>query len=142
MITISREGRRFDVYYNDQLVFSQKTMYMPVNTPSNTNLSGVHSGHSALTGQMALIDLMDTASYAADVQKAYTDKADTRGTPYVGSEATSLNQVDPAGMIPTYSPSLWSFSNMFSGFSLCPEGGCMRPPAIRSSGLYEVSTSY
>jgi len=120
MVTVAREGRRFDVYYNDSIVLSQKTMYMPISDSSYTNLKGVTSGSSSLKGQLALVNLYSYRLNSLDVSGKYREYADTRGHPRISQNLTGTFSVN-----------------------LCPSGGCFDMPVIKpASPLYEWTSSY
>jgi len=143
MLTICREGRRFDVYYDSALVVSKKTLYMPVNEVTNTNLRGVVSGSDALTGEVALVDLENRAYTMSEVAAAFSRKADTRGAPRVSSSFTAGYR-DSAGLMPKHAGSfLGSLGLSIPFVNICPEGNCFNAPTVRpASGLYDWSTSY
>ena len=80
MVTISREGRRIDVYYNNSIVSSSKTMNMI--SVTNVNGSPVMLGDSGLSGQIALLSFFPNRYSIQDVTTAYTKFTDTRGNPF------------------------------------------------------------
>jgi hypothetical protein len=140
MVTVAREGRRFDIYYNDRLVLSQKTMYMPVNASSSSSFSGLVSGSSGMGGQIALLNVFSNRYSIGDVAALYTTTSDTRGRPYV----TTVQQ-DLYGLLPAASPASFStsLSSYIPSFNLCPPGGCFNSPVVRpASPLYDWTTSY
>jgi hypothetical protein len=140
MVTVAREGRRFDIYYNDRLVLSQKTMYMPVNSSSNSSFSGLVSGSAGLGGQIALLNVFSNRYSTGDVSALYSGTSDTRGRPYL----TTVKQ-DVYGLLPTASPAGFStsLSSYVPSINLCPPGGCFNSPVIRpASPLYDWTTSY
>ena len=144
MVTVAREGRRFDVYYNDSLVLSQKAMYMPVSNISNSSFSGITSGSDGLVGQIALANVYNYRLSSSDIAAKYQEFADTRGRPYINSVANPLVQGDKTGL----NPSVVSGNTLSSylpalSFNLCPSGGCLTPPAIKpASPLYDWTSSY
>jgi hypothetical protein len=147
MVTIARDGRRFDVYYNDGIVLSQKTMFMPISNASNSNFVGITSGSSGLVGHLALANVYNYRLSSQDVSGKYKEFADTRGRPYVNTTNTATNTSikDIAGLNPIVLPSLTLSSLIPSvdSMNICPPGGCISPPAIRpASPLYDWSTSY
>ena len=145
MITVARDGRRFDVYYNDTIVLSQKTMFMPISNVSNSNFSGITSGSSGLVGQLALANVYNYRLSSQDVVLKYREFSDTRGRPYINSTANPVALADTAGLNPGFLSGLTlsSFIPSASALTLCPAGGCFSPPTIRpASPLYEWSTSY
>jgi hypothetical protein len=120
MVTVAREGRRFDVYYNDTIVLSQKTMYMPISDPSYTNMKGVTSGSNTLKGELALMNLYNYRLSSLDVSAKYREYADTRGHPRIPQSITGNYSVN-----------------------LCPSGGCFDMPVIKpASPMYEWTSSY
>lgn len=120
MVTIAREGRRFDVYYNDKIVLSQKTMYMPVSNSSNTNMQGITSGSDAILGKLAIANMYNYRVSTLDVSAKYSEYADTRGAPRIPTDLLSSLSVN-----------------------MCPQGGCFEGPVIKpASPLYDWSTSY
>lgn len=134
MVTIAREGRRFDIYLDDKLVLSQKTMYMPVSNISNSNFKGITSGSLGLVGQLSIANVHNYRLSSQDVVSQYTKLADTRGRPYT---TNALTFADLTGLTPGIG------ATGINSYSICPKGGCFSPPAIRpASPLYEWSTSY
>jgi hypothetical protein len=151
MVTVARDGRRFDVYYNDVMVISHKTMYMPISNSSNTNVGGITSGSSGLVGQLALANVYNYRLASQDVAAKYTEFADTRGRPFISarSSASANNNtvpiIDLTGLNPVTIPSLTlsSFIPSLNSLNLCPPGGCLTPPTVRpASPLYDWTTSY
>jgi len=145
MIAVAREGRRFDIYYNDTLVLSQKAMYMPISNISNSNFSGITSGSTGLVGQIALANVYNYRLSSTDIAAKFTEFADTRGRPYINSTANPVNISDSAGMNPGYlsGMTLSSFLPAIGSINLCPPGGCLTPPAIKpASPLYDWTSSY
>lgn len=143
-VTVSREGRRFDVYFNDRLVLSQKTMSMPISNVSNSALSGITSGSTGLAGQLAVANLYNYRMSGKDVSAKYREYADTRGSPYLNTVANPLTLSDATGLLPSYSAAISSsLSSYIPNISLCPSGGCFSPPVIQAaSPLYDWSTPY
>lgn len=143
MLTISREGRRFDIYYDKALVVSKKTLYMPVTSTIDTNMRGVLSGSDSLAGEVALLDVESRRYTMGEIAVAYVRKSDTRGTPYVSSEFTAGYR-DQAGLLPNYSDSLFgTFRAAIPSVNPCPSGKCLDMPAVKpASPIYDWSTSY
>jgi len=127
MVTISKEGRRFDIYYNKELIASKKTMYMPISNKIDSNLTGIVSGSSGLIGQMASVTLNPSRTTILDVEKAYSTRADTRGAPYLNG-ITLSTPVSPTptldGIMPTFA---YSFGFKLPTFSFCLSGDCGAP---------------
>jgi len=120
MISIAREGRRFDVYYDDTIVLSQKTMYMPLSNASNSNMQGITSGSNAIVGELAIANIYNYRVSTLDVSSKYKEYADTRGAPRIPTDILSNLSVN-----------------------VCPRGGCFNAPVIKpASPLYDWTTSY
>jgi hypothetical protein len=132
-VTIGRDGRRFDVFYNDKLVLSQKTAFMPVANITAGNMSGITSG-SSIDGQIANVTVFNTRLSISQVAANYSTYADSRGTPYVNSSSNTL----------LYSPTIsTNISSYIPNISLCPNGSCISPPAIQPpSPLYQWVPTY
>jgi len=143
-VTVAREGRRFDVYFNNTIVLSQKTLNMPISNVSNGSMNGVTSGSPGLIGQLAVANLYNYRLSTKDVAGKYAQYADTRGRPYLNATGNPLNLTDVGGILPTYASSLSSaLFGSIPSLSLCPSGGCLNPPVIRpASPLYDWSTPY
>ena len=120
MISIAREGRRFDVYYDDAIVLSQKTMYMPLSNTSNSNMQGITSGSDTILGELAIANIYNYRVSTLDVSSKYSQYADTRGAPRIPTDILSNLSVN-----------------------VCPAGGCFGGPVIKpASPLYDWTTSY
>ena len=132
-ITIARDGRRFDIYYNDKLVVTQKTAYMPVASITAGNMSGITSG-SSINGQIALITIFNTRLSNSQVATNYATYADSRGMPFVNTSSNTI----------LYSPTIsTNISSYIPNINLCPNGGCLNPPAIQPpSALYKWTPNY
>lgn len=116
MITIVREGRRFNVYYNDVLVLSQKTEHM---ISATTSGKGTMCGHTGFNGKATLFTLYkgdEGEQTALNVSSKYKELTDTRGVPHV-SLTKSLPVNIPHLSIPSF----------------CPSGNCIEKPCIRPS---------
>jgi len=149
MVTVAREGRRFDIYFNDTMVLSQKTMYMPVSNISNSNFKGITSGSSGLVGELCIANVYNYRINSQTVSANYTSTSDTRGRPYIGGSSGVLSNVgasptDSTGMIPSGASSFASsVTGLSSLINLCPQGGCFTAPTVRpASPMYDWSSSY
>lgn len=145
MVAVAREGRRFDVYYNDSLVLSQKAMYMPISNISNSSFAGITSGSNGLVGQIALANVYNYRLSSSDIVSKYAEFADTRGRPYINSTTNPVSISDQAGLNPGFQSglSLSSFIPSSSSINLCPSEGCLTPPAIKPAlPLYDWNSSY
>jgi hypothetical protein len=124
MITISREGRRFDVYYNDALVLSQKTLF---NIAMTADTTGIIAGNSAFSGYCAGFDFKGDTISGSEVYATYSKLSDTRGAPYVNLPTDANAPVTGGVTIP----------------SLCPTGGCFPGPTVRPAQPWlDWETSY
>lgn len=117
MITISKTGRRIDVYYNSSLV-SSSTM---LNMISTTQVSGaiVQAGQSGLSGNIAVISMSNSSSTLGSVGASYSASSDTRGAPtkFKQSLTSYTNTIDSAkagGILNT----------------LCLDGSCLYLPRV------------
>lgn len=140
MVTIVREGRQFDIYYNDKLVKSQKTMFMPIWNPTQTNLTGIVSGSTGLIGQMANITVRPTRNTIIDIERDYKTLADTRGAPYLNSSGaktlSEMNMPDVNGILPDYA---YRLNFHLPKFSFCLTGDCKLPTVTPASNKIWVS---
>jgi hypothetical protein len=150
MITIAREGRRFDIYYNETLVLSTLTLNSVSQTIRDDNAVSVGNHH--IIGVIGYFSLRPTLYNSIDVTNAYKKNADTRGRPYlprINSEETkSLEQngILPStavSTLPFVTPSTGPTTGPFSLLSICPTGSCFKAPEIRpSSPLLNWTTNY
>lgn len=117
-ITIAREGRRFDIFYNDELVISKRAQY---SLDTAAAASPIIAGESRLYGQVSMPERLNDRLSSSDVSKLYHSKADTRGMPImpmVGEDL--LKKLNP-----------------------CPGGNCLKPITVRpASPLYNWDTQY
>lgn len=141
-ITIAREGRRYDIYYNDSLVLSKKTTYMPVSTFASTDMRGVTSGSAKLTGQIGLVNIVNYRYTAQKTNATYHASVDTRGHPYIASMVNSATGVAAdSDVIPAAEGNI--FSKITNAINICPPEGCINVPTVRpATPLYEWSSSY
>jgi hypothetical protein len=140
MITVSREGRQYNVYYNDELVLSKSTMY----TLNQSSGVGISVGATGIAGQAALVNVYPTALQGSKVAKIYRESSDTRGFPDAAGTGREPGSPDVLGLYPRYNPSLkLSLGDLADRLNLCGEGGCLSAPAIRpASPLYEWTSPY
>jgi hypothetical protein len=138
MVTVAREGRRFDVFYNDAIVLSKQTLNMPISNKINSNLRGVVSGSASLMGVLSSATVAAKRYTVQDVQAKYKELADTRGQPYVipdpNAPPRTLAQelvpgVGTTGVFPTINTSLLPSFNWGSG--LCLTGSCLGAPTVQ-----------
>lgn len=105
MITIAREGRRFDIYYNDKLVTSKRTQYA---LDSRMAFSSIIAGDPDLYGKVALVETFPQKLSLTEVQYNYSVKATTTGEPILPQE------LDVESMLP-----------------ICKDGSCIKGPAVK-----------
>lgn len=117
-ITVAREGRRFDVYFNDELVLSKRSQYS-LDTASTA--TPIVAGDSRLNGQVTLPERLNERLSANDVARLYGSKVDTNGMPrlpMIGEDI--LKKLNP-----------------------CPGGNCLKAITVRpASPLYSWDTQY
>jgi len=143
-VTVAREGRRFDIYYNDKLVVSKKLINMPISNYAKSSLSGVVSGTDGLGGTIAVANMYNYRHSITDVVNMYSTYADTRGNPYVNNTGPTITLGDAVGMNPTYSPTMFSsMYGMIPSMNMCPPEGCFKAPAITpETSALSWSSSY
>ena len=134
MVTISREGRRFDVYYDGALVLSQKTLF---NIATTADTTGIIAGNAAFSGYGAGFDFAGTATSGLEVAAKHSQRSDTRGAPYVNLP-TDISVTGATGAAaPGYTIGGVTLP------SLCPTGGCFTGPTVRPAQPWlDWETSY
>lgn len=102
MITIVREGRRFDIYYDDTLVLSKKTSYVLSTTTDTTK--GIRVGGPGFTGYVAAANIIQSAVSGSDVVSHYNKETDTRGAPLVTIPEKTITQANgfPGFNLPSF----------------------------------------
>ena len=88
IITIVKEGRRFDVYFGAVLQTSKLTMYMPV-TPDST--LQWFAGNPMWKGKIGLFMGFNKAFFAPDVKADLETLVNTRGIPYYTASTSPLS---------------------------------------------------
>ena len=116
MITITKEGRRIDIYYNNSLV-SSSTLDNVISTV--TNGTPLITGDSLLSGQIGGISFLPNRQSIQDVSATYASATNTRG--------------DPTMFITT--PTAYSYTVIGRPAStilqsLCLDGSCMSFPQL------------
>lgn len=131
MITINREGRRFDVYYNTKLVLSKYTSTNMYNdTVANKSIK---IGDQNLDGQSGYFTLYPTVLSGSEVSTLYSSMVNTRGSPLFDTTTPTL-----FGELPSLDR-----MNQIGVPSLCPSGDCLvQPTTAPSLPFYEWSTEY
>lgn len=116
-VTIGREGRRFDVYYNGKLVTSKRTQYT---VDIRTAVGPIFAGDPKLMGKVALAEAYPEKLTASAILEKYKSNSDTTGAPNV------MNQLDIFQFIPN-----------------CEGGNCNQGPTVRpTSPLQDWQTRY
>ena len=117
LLTISREGRRFDIYYNDVLVFSKRTQY---SLDTSAGGSPIVAGQASFTGVVVLPSVTEGRMSIDDVRRTFQEKAKTNGEPIIPMTMDILKKIHP-----------------------CPDGPCFQPPTVRpASPLYNWDSQY
>jgi hypothetical protein len=89
MITISKQGRQINVYYNSTLVLAKKAQNnFCVITPT---CQPVSVGANGLSGSAALITYFSSHQTIEDVTTRYQEQVDTRGNPTTMSVVPTSN---------------------------------------------------
>jgi hypothetical protein len=78
LLSILRDGRRFDVMYDDKIVMSHRLQFYPL-VPSNA----MKLGNSGLIGRAVHFLVADKRLTPSEVTTQYTKLADTNGAPIV-----------------------------------------------------------
>lgn len=130
MITISRDGRRIDVYYNSNLVSSSTTNNMIVTT--NVNGTPVMLGDFGISGQVGGISFFPARLSIRDVSAQYAKTTDTRGNPTMFKTTQTEGSYS---IIPDLSTS--SVIN-----TLCLDGSCMPTLQVGEPNLSSYSNIF
>jgi len=120
MLTISREGRRYDFFYNNVLVLSKQSSTVLYNSLSGN----VTIGNSSLNGSSAYFTLYNSIQSINDITNQYKTFTDTRGTPLLEETPLSLG-----------------LNNISLNPSVCA-GNSMNPSTPPAQPFYEWSSSY
>jgi len=126
MITISRDGRRYDIYYNNRLVLSKYSSAMLYT--SGTLTKDVVAGHTSLDGTCGFFTMYKTIQSAESIARTYNSFISTRGDP--------IFDINP----PTFTlGTLPNLSIPSAGIpSLCSSGGCIDSITLPSANpMYE-----
>ena len=116
IITIVKQGRRFDVYYGQELVASKITEFVP--RPPEPNRNWI-AGNEKWKGNIGFFKGWQQPWTKSDVQKDVTSLVNTRGVPFY---------IDQPPM---------EFSNPFK-FDACPFGNCNPMPVVKLRNPFEV----
>jgi hypothetical protein len=140
-VTISREGRRFDIFYNNTLILSKSAQYSmyPMGPLSTTT-----SGSSGLEGKLINANIYNYRLSSMDVANKYAENADTRGRPFFNDSLNPVGIRNIGGIFPTYSSTMFSsVASFIPPIRICPPEGCIASPTIQPANpLYQWSTPY
>ena len=147
MITVSREGRRYDIYYNNELVLSKKTDFELADIFSKEN---VKLGNPGFYGTSGLLSMNIKSTNGPEVARVYSSYVDTRGIPYLSIPTTDVSKSATSSSFQYSMPSinispplLPSLPSMNLSFSLCPSGSCISTPSFRPAKPWlEWDTAY
>jgi hypothetical protein len=116
-LTIAREGRRFDVYYNEKLVASKRTQNI---VDTRAAFGPIVAGDPNLIGKMAFVQSFPEKLNQSQVEANYRAISDTTGQPTISSPL-----------------------NIFDYLPNCKDGGCISGPTMRpASPLQDWKTQY
>jgi len=142
MITINREGRRFNIYYNDVLILSKMTSAAIYNSSISKDIK---VGSTKINGSCGMFSLYSSAQTAGDISKQYRSLVSTRNSPIFDTVPPTIDwktlsvETLPLDSVPSINASLPSVSASF----LCVGSDCIKSPsAPPSKPYYEWSTSY
>lgn len=140
-ITIVRDGRLIDVFYNDTLILSKKLTHpiAPINSLDTTN-----SGSPGLDGRIININMYDYRLSTRDVAVKYKEYSDTRGNPFFNDSSNPMSLSSLGGIVPGYANTMFSgLTTYIPSISLCPSGNCITSPTIKPANpLTQWSTNY
>jgi hypothetical protein len=134
MITINREGRRFDIYYNSTLVLSK---YATANVYPVTATKDISVGNSALNGVSGFFSIYDTIQSARQVEGQYVSLTTTKGSPLfdknppdIAFTKLSLDRLSSGAGVPNMP-------------SFCSSGDCISSPKVApAKPYYKWDTNY
>ncbi len=116
-VAIAREGRRFDVYYNGEIVLSKRTQYV---MDTKAAYGPITAGDPNLLGKIVFVESFPQKLSQTEIMANYKAKSDTTGKPLF---STSANLSD-------YIPN-------------CEGGDCAKGPKMRpTSPLLDWETQY
>jgi len=118
VITIVKEGRRFDVYYGAKLVATSLCSYVPVQPNASDNLA---IGNKHWKGQIGLITGLSGRQTSGDVEKDVASIVNTRGIPFA-IENLPLTFTMPS-------------------MSVCPSGNCSQLPTVKPLNPFTAYSS-
>jgi hypothetical protein len=116
-LTIAREGRRFDIYYNGKIVMSKRTQNV---MDTRAAFGPITAGDPNLIGKIAFVQTFPQKLTQTEVMANYKANSDTTGQPTLSAP----------GSIFDYLPN-------------CKDGGCISGPTMRpTSPLLDWQTQY
>lgn len=117
LLTIAREGRRFDIYYNGKIVTSKRTQNV---VDVRAAYGPIVAGDPNLIGKLAFVESFPEKLTQSQVEAKYKENADTTGQPRVSAPL-----------------------NVFDYLPNCEGGGCISGPKMRpGSPLLDWETQY
>lgn len=117
LVTIAREGRRFDIYYNGKIVTSKRTQNV---VDVRAAYGPIVAGDPNLVGKLAFVESFPEKLTQSQVEAKYKENADTTGQPRVSAPM-----------------------NIFDYLPNCEGGGCISGPKMRpGSPLLDWETQY
>jgi len=116
MVTISKQGRQVNVYFNSTLVLAKKAQNNFATTPRNG--SPIYVGSNTLSGNVAMVTYFMEHQGITDVAYRYQQQTDTRGN------LNTMNVVPTDNSYAIVDSAQSSFIR-----TLCLDLSCFRPPA-------------
>ena len=127
MITINREGRRFDIYYNGTLVLSKHTS---ANIYPTITSDEIIVGNTMLNGSSGFFNIYNSLQTASSIQNYYKSVTNTRGSPL-------FNQNPPDIAYTSLSLDRLSINAGLPNIpSVCSSGDCISSPKLPPSNPY------
>lgn len=133
MITIAREGRRIDIYYNNSLVLSSKLLNV---ISTITNGTPLIVGDPLLSGQIGGLIFLPDRQSINDVSETYANSTNTRGDPTIFITTANSLTYDVAARPPN------SLAARF-----CLDGSCLSFPKLGAPdissypNIFNINTS-
>ena len=95
-VAIIREGRRFDIVYNDKIVASQRLKYLPL-----VRIAPLRAGQDGLQGVIGNVRVSSRRVSIQELVLERTRTSDTRGKPYLDSTLNIPEFCPPGQACPT-----------------------------------------
>ena len=92
-LTIVREGRRFTIYYNGEVVATYR-----LKSYIRIQLASLQAGSPALQGKIARVHIAGQSYNKADIASMYRSTSDTRGIPYLPNDSVIPKIGCPSGL--------------------------------------------